>query len=80
MPSNLASPKHAGYLILEWVIATSCLAGFALLVLTLLQQREPLIVNQQQQHQQLQQRYQQQQQATQLAEQRWLLQMQRGPL
>ncbi|MFC0444423.1 hypothetical protein ACFOD1_03835 [Pseudidiomarina halophila] len=80
MRSNPGASKAGGYLILEWVIAISCLAGFALLVLSLLQLREPLIARQHQQREQLQQNYQQQQQLLQTADQRWLLEMQRGQL
>lgn len=80
MQSNPRSSKQGGYLILEWIIASSCLAGFALLVLSMLQLREPLIARQHQQLEQLQQNYLQQQQLLQTADQRWLLEMQRGPL
>ncbi|CAB0149549.1 hypothetical protein PSI9734_00113 [Pseudidiomarina piscicola] len=71
---------QSGYLLVEWVIAAASLAGFALLLMTLLQAREPQYQRQQLQQQQQRDDHRQQQRLRDVNEQRWLLQMQQGPL
>ncbi|MDN7134741.1 hypothetical protein [Pseudidiomarina terrestris] len=81
MMSGKPSPKKMkGYLLLEWVIAVSCLAGFALLTLSMLNLWESSTTVQQLEQQQALRLLHEKQQALASDQQRWLLQMQQGPL